>query len=108
MMSELVYCIKRSAFEKETLISEEDVAFLPRKTPNKKDDVEFSREWIQLIPYITVVLQSGKEELEDVTDTKVIAYRRCGNMAGEDRLTGTWSFGFGGHNATILLKKYSK
>lgn len=96
-MSELVYCIKRSAFEKETLISDEDAAFLPRKTPAKEDDVEFSREWIQLIPYITVVLNSGKEKLDDATETKVIAYRRCGNMAGEDRLTGTWSFGFGGH-----------
>ncbi len=97
MMSELVYCIKRSAFGKETPISDEDVAFLPRKTPNKEDDVEFSREWIQLIPYITVVLKSGKEKFDDPTGAKVIAYRRCGNMAGEDRLTGTWSFGFGGH-----------
>ena len=94
-MTERVFCIKRSSLNEisDRFLDSTDYAFLPRKTKNREDDVEYSREYIQLIPYVNVIL-TGSES------NKLIAYRRSGTMSGEKRLEGTWSIGFGGHIST--------
>lgn len=94
-MTERVFCIKRSSLNEifDRFLDNTDYAFLPRKTKNREDDVEYSREYIQLIPYVNVIL-TGSES------NKLIAYRRSGTMSGEKRLEGTWSIGFGGHIST--------
>lgn len=91
-MTERVFCIKRDSLNKisDQFLDNTDYGFLPRKTKNREDDVEYSREYIQLIPYVKVLLTG-------TNSTKLIAYRRSGTMSGEKRLEGTWSIGFGGH-----------
>ena len=91
-MTERVFCIKRSSLNEifDRFLDNTDYAFLPRKTKNREDDVEYSRDYIQLIPYVKVLL-TGTDS------TKLITYRRSGTMSGEKRLEGTWSIGFGGH-----------
>ena len=88
-MTERVFCIKRSSLNEifDRFLDNKDYAFLPRKTKNREDDVEYSRDYIQLIPYVRVIL-TGSES------NKLIAYRRSGTMSGEKRLEGTWSIGF--------------
>jgi len=63
-----------------TFLQESNPTFIPR------EQAETDESFLQVIPYITVAAHE---------DTSLLAYQR--QSAGEERLAGKWSVGFGGH-----------